>query len=351
MTITQSAAVPSTTLAVVAYGAKDLRVEEMPVAPPRPDEAVIRIAYGGICGSDLHYWQHGAAGESILRAPMRLGHEASGTVVAEAEDGTGPAAGTPITIHPATPGGSGAKYPPDRPNLSPGCSYLGSAAQFPHRDGLFVRHVVIPTRMLRTLPATLDLRTAAVAEPASVAWHAVARAGDVAGRTALVVGAGPIGALIVAVLARAGAAEIVAVDIEEYALDIARRAGAHRTLHAGDADEIAAVEADLTFECSGNHRGLASAIRGTARGGRLVMVGLLPTGDQPVPISLAITRELELIGSFRFNDEIDDVVAALADGSLNVSAIVTAEFPAADALEAFAVAADASRSSKVMLAF
>lgn len=342
---------PAKTLAVVAHGAQDLRVEELPAAAPKPDEAVIRIAYGGICGSDLHYWKSGAAGESILRSPMRLGHEASGTVLVAAEDGSGPAAGTTITVHPATPGGAGAKYPADRPNLSPGCTYLGSAAQFPHSDGLFASHVAVPTRMLRTLPPGLDLRTASLAEPASVAWHAVARAGEVADRSVLVLGAGPIGALIVAVLARSQACEIVVVDVEDYALQIARQVGAHRTLRAVDSDQIAAVEADITFECSGNHRGLASAIRGTRRGGRVVMVGLLPTGDQPVPISLAITRELEMVGSFRFNDEIDEVIAALADGSLDASSVITAEFPADEALAAFALAADASRSSKVVLRF
>jgi L-idonate 5-dehydrogenase len=342
---------PAKTLAVVAHGAQDLRVEEVTVAAPKPDEAVIRIAYGGICGSDLHYWKHGAAGESILRAPMRLGHEASGTVMMPAADGSGPAAGTPITVHPATPRGSDAKYPADRPNLSPGCTYLGSAAQFPHSDGLFAGHVAVPTRMLRALNQGLDLRTASLAEPASVAWHAVARAGEVADRSVLVVGAGPIGGLIVAVLARCGAGEIVVVDVEDYALQIARRVGAHRTLQAAESDQTAAVEADVTFECSGNHRGLASAIRGTRRGGRVVMVGLVPTGDQPVPVSLAITRELEMVGSFRFNDEIDDVIAALADGSLDVSSVITAEFPADEALAAFALAADASRSSKVVLRF
>jgi L-idonate 5-dehydrogenase len=343
--------VPAKALSVVAHGAQDLRVEEMAVAAPKPDEAVIRIAYGGICGSDLHYWKHGAAGESILRTPMRLGHEASGTVLVPAADGSGPAAGTPVTVHPATPGGTGAKYPADRPNLSPGCTYLGSAAQFPHSDGLFADHVSVPTRMLRVLHHGLDLRTASLAEPASVAWHAVARAGEVAGRSVLVVGAGPIGALIVAVLARSGAGEIVVADVEDYALQTARRVGAHRTLLAVDTDQIAAVEADITFECSGNHRGLASAIRGTRRGGRVVMVGLLPTGDQPVPISLAITRELDMVGSFRFNDEIDDVIAALADGSLDVSSVITTEFPAGQALAAFTLAADASRSSKVLLRF
>ncbi|MDV7085815.1 L-idonate 5-dehydrogenase [Rhodococcus opacus] len=350
-TASHTTEVPTHAQAVVAHGAQDLRVEEVPIAAPKPDEAVIRIAYGGICGSDLHYWQHGAAGESILRAPMRLGHEASGTVLIDAKDGSGPGAGTPVTIHPATPGGDSAKYPADRPNISPGCTYLGSAAHFPHADGLFVSHVAVPTRMLRVLPDGLDLRLASLAEPASVAWHAVARAGEVKDRSVLVIGAGPIGALVVAVLKRAGAGKITAVDMHEYPLRIARAVGADATLTATDADAVAAVEADVTIECSGNHRGLASAIHGTARGGRVVMVGLLPSGDQPVPVSIAITRELDLVGSFRFNDEIDEVVSALADGSLAVDPIVTAEYDVADALTAFASARDAASSSKVLLRF
>ncbi|GAA4052154.1 L-idonate 5-dehydrogenase [Agromyces indicus] len=344
--------IPGTTLGVVAHGAGDLRVEPVPVPAPGPGDAVVEIAYGGVCGSDLHYWRHGAAGESILRNPMVLGHEVVGTVVRAAADGTGPAAGTPVAVHPATPGpGDGARYPADRPNLSPGCTYLGSAARVPHTDGAFARLAVLPARMLRALPDGLALRDAALVEPASVAWHAVGRAGEVRGRRALVVGSGPIGALTVAVLRRAGAAEIVAVDLHDLPLRIAREAGATRTVDARDADAIAAVEADVAFETSGNPLGLGSAIRGTARGGRVVMVGLLPTGDQPVPVSLAITRELELVGSFRFNDEIDEVVAALGDGSLVVDPIVTHEFDAADALAAFETATDAATSGKVLLRF
>ncbi|GAA1792522.1 hypothetical protein GCM10009748_29200 [Agromyces lapidis] len=120
---------------------------------------------------------------------------------------------------------------------------------------------------------------------------------------------------------------------------------------ADAAEAIAAVDADVAFETSGNHRGLASAVHGTTRGGRVVMVGLLPSGEQPALVSLAITRELELVGSFRFNDEIDEVVAALADGSLDVDGVVTHEFGLDDALEAFETALDASRSGKVLLRF
>ncbi|WP_043436490.1 zinc-binding dehydrogenase, partial [Arthrobacter sp. I3] len=250
-----------------------------------------------------------------------------------------------------TPGPGGARYPPERPNLSPGCTYLGSAARFPHTDGAFSRYVNLPARMLRPLPAGLDLRTAALAEPASVAWHAVSRAGDVAGKTALVIGSGPIGALAVAVLKRAGAGRIVAVDMHGRPLEIARAVGADAVLKGDDAGAIAAVEADVVIESSGSHRGLASAITGAVRGGRVVMVGLLPSGPQPVLISLAITRELELVGSFRFNDEIDDVIAALADGSLRVDPVVTHTFGLDRGLEAFEVARNAAVSGKVLLDF
>ncbi|WP_284991165.1 MULTISPECIES: L-idonate 5-dehydrogenase [unclassified Arthrobacter] len=342
---------PQSSPAVVAHAAGDLRIEDIALVVPAPDQAVVEIAYGGICGSDLHYWLHGAAGESILKAPMVLGHEIVGTVVQQAADGSGPAAGTPVAVHPATPAPGAAKYPEDRPNLSPGCTYLGSAARYPHTDGAFSRYATLPSRMLRALPATLDLRTAALVEPASVAWHAVARAGDVAGKTALVIGSGPIGALAVAVLKRAGAARIVAVDMHDKPLEIARAVGADEVLKGDDAEAIAAVEADVVIESSGSHFGLASAIKGAVRGGKVVMVGLLPSGPQPVFISLAITRELELLGSFRFNNEIDEVIAALADGSLYVDPVVTHEFTLDRGLEAFEVAKNSAESGKVLLNF
>ncbi|WP_345470948.1 L-idonate 5-dehydrogenase [Glutamicibacter ectropisis] len=341
----------TSTVAVVAHAAGDLRIEPIDLAAPAADEARIAIAYGGICGSDLHYWSHGAAGESILKAPMILGHEIVGTVLQAAADGTGPAAGTKVAVHPATPGETGEPYPSERPNLSPGCTYLGSAARYPHTEGAFAHEVNLPARMLRELPEGLSLRDAALAEPAAVAWHAVSRAGDVAGKKALVIGAGPIGALAIAVLKRAGASEIVAVDMHEKPLEIATQLGATSTLRADDLEAISQVRADVVIEASGNYRGLASAVRGAVRGGRVVMVGLLPTGEQPALISLAITRELELVGSFRFNDEIDEVLAALADGSLQISAAVTHEFPVADGLEAFETAKDSSSSGKVLLNF
>ncbi|WGD36330.1 L-idonate 5-dehydrogenase [Lysinibacter sp. HNR] len=343
---------PETTEALVIHAQGQLSVDTVTLSPASPQEALIDIAYGGICGSDLHYWSHGAAGDSILREPLILGHEVSGIVRTSARDGSGPGVGTRVTVHPARPGpGDGSRYPQNRPNLSPGCTYLGSAAQFPHTRGAFARTIALSTDMLRPLPDTLPLRRAALAEPTSVAWHAVKRGGDPRGKRVLVVGSGPIGTLIIAVLARAGASEIIAVDIHDGPLNIARSVGATRTLLAPGAQSIAGIDADIVIESSGTHRGLASAVRGATRGGRIVMVGLLPSGEQPTLISIAISRELELVGSFRFNSEINEVIQALADGSLWVDPIITHEYTLLDAEEAFSIASQASLSSKVLLRF
>ncbi len=341
----------SDNLALVAHAKDDVRVEALPEPQPRPDEAVVEIAYGGICGSDLHYWLHGAAGQSILREPMVLGHEIVGTVLAAAGDGTGPGVGSRVAVHPATPIDDGSTpFPANRPNLSPAGTYLGSAARMPHTAGAFARRVALPARMLRPIPAGLDLRLAALAEPAAVAWHGVGQAGDVAGRRVLVIGTGPIGALAVAVARHHGAAEVIATDLHEHPRALAERLGA-RALDAMDAEGIAAVHADVVIESSGTVPGLAAAISGARRGGVVVMLGLQRAGDIAVPMASAIARELTLVGSFRFNDEIDDVLAALADGSLDAHAVISHELPIEDGLEALAVARDASVSSKVLLTF
>lgn len=339
-------------LAVVAYGKDDLRVEERPAPVPGDSEALVDIAYGGICGSDLHYWRHGAAGESVIRAPLVLGHEFVGTVRAAAADGTGPPAGARVAVHPALRAEvASGRFPAHRPNIEPGGGYLGSAARFPHADGGFASRVSIAAGMLRVLPDSLSFRLAILAEPVSVAWHAVSRAGEVQGKRVLVVGCGPIGALIIAVLKHRGAAEIIAVDTVEQPLRIATEVGATGTIFATESQAIASADADVVIESSGNYRGLASAVRGATRGGRVVLVGLLPAGEQPALMSLVITRELELTGSFRFADEMDDVIAALAEGSLYVSPVITHEFAVDDALAAFRVASDPAVSSKVLLRF
>lgn len=336
--------------AIVIHAAGDLRIDTVPEPVPAPDEAIIDIVYGGICGSDLHYWKHGAAGESILRAPMVLGHEVVGIVRRAAADGTGPGENTRVAVHPATPAKEYVRHPADRPNISGG-GYLGSAARFPHRDGAFAQSIAMPTRMLRVLPDGVDLQEAALIEPASVAWHAVNRIGDVTGLAALVVGCGPIGLLTIAVLKARGARHITAVDLHDRPLEIARELGADVALKQPDAAHVASIDADVVVESSGSHHGLDTAIRAATRGGTVAMVGLLPSGPQPVQVALAIAKELDLLGSFRFNGEIDEVIDALAQKQLRIAPVISHVQQWRSAEAAFALAADPTVSSKVLLQF
>ena len=329
----------------------ELRVEDRPVPQPGPGEALVEVAYGGICGSDLHYWLDGAVGPSVLKAPMVLGHEVAGRVMEEALGGGGPPAGTPVTVHPARIMPAPGRFPAGRPNLAPGVAYLGSAARVPHTDGAFSRFVSLPVGMLRVVPGHVPLQVAALAEPASVAWHAVSRLGHLGGQRLVVVGCGPIGALAIAVARRAGAAGIVAVDVSQSALDLAQRCGATELVDGRDATAVAAVDADLTVEASGTAPGLGSALAATTRGGRVVLVGLPPPGDQPVRIAHAVSRELELVGSFRFHEEMDQVLAAMGDGSLEVSPVVSSTYPARSALQAFDAARRPDTGGKVLLRF
>ena len=333
--------------AVVVHGAGDLRIEDVPTLAPGPGEVAVNVRFGGICGSDLHYLRHGAVGDFRVREPLILGHEVSGDVSAVGPGVEGVDPGQRVTVHPATPCGSCAECTSGRPNVCRRARYLGSAAHFPHVQGGFRDVLVVRANQLVPLPSALPLASAALAEPLAVALHAVRRAGDVRGRRVLVTGAGPIGCLVIVALRAAGAGEIVARDIVPEALQVAASAGADLLELVGDGGG-GDGEIDVAVESSGAAAGLAECLHRTARGGRVVALGLLPPGDAPVPINLAVTRELELVGSFRFDREIDDAVELLA-GGLPVGDIVTTTFPLDRAGEAFALADDRTRASKVLL--
>ncbi|MFG2741100.1 L-idonate 5-dehydrogenase [Streptomyces sp. KS_5] len=338
-------------LGCVIHGRGDLRVEELPVPLPGPGQALVAVRYGGVCGSDLHYWRHGGVGDFRLREPMLLGHEVVGTVVAYGEGASGPLAGTAVAVHPATPCGRCPECVDGRRNVCRDTRYLGSAARFPHVQGGFAARVVVPADQLRPLPAGLDLRRAALAEPLSVALHAVRRAGDVAGRHVLVTGAGPIGCLVVAAAKAAGAAGVTVTDLLPAALEYARAAGADTVVRADEPDDAGwPAEVDVAIEASGVAAGLDTCLRLVRRGGVVVQLGMLPPGHSPFAGNLVVSREIELRGAFRFDTEFDAALELLAvEGSFD--GLVSAVLPVRRAEEAFALAADRSRSCKVLLDF
>ena len=333
--------------ACVVHAAKDLRVETLPPPEPAPGHVVVEIAYGGICGSDLHYYHRGAVGDFTVVEPLVLGHEVSGRVATVGDGVSSVTVGQSIVVHPATPCGSCPECLDGRRNVCRDTRYLGSAARVPHVQGGFSQLLAVPADQVVPLPAGLDLKRATLAEPLAVALHAVARAGDVSGRRVLVTGAGPIGALAVAALRDAGAAEVVVSDLAPHALEIAAAVGATSVLSA-DREDGWPAEVDLAIEASGAAPALARCVTTVARGGRVVQLGLLPPGQTPILGNLLVTREIELVGSFRFDSEITDAVHLLARG-LPVDPILSHVLPLARSREAFDLAGDRSRASKVLL--
>jgi L-idonate 5-dehydrogenase len=320
--------------AVVVHGPGDLRVDELPDPVPGPGEVLLSVEWGGICGSDLSYWRHGASGTAVLRRPLVLGHEVAGRL----------ATGEPVTVHPATASGELPARLAGRTNLSPRVRYFGSAAFDPHTDGAFCELKVVRADQVRPLPDNVDTRQGALAEPLAVALHAVSRAGDIRGRDVLVNGAGPIGALVVAAARYRGARTVIAADVAAAPLAVAKAMGADETHNA---TEGLPEDVEVVFEASGAPGALGAVLAATARGGTVVQVGNLPGNPAPAALGALVTKEITWLGSYRFVEEITDAISALQNG-LNVSPLITHEFPITEAPAAFA-AATTPTSSKVLL--
>lgn len=333
---------------MIAYGAGDLRVEEVPDPVAGPGEVLVRMEWGGICGSDLSYWRHGASGTATMTEPLILGHEVAGRIEALGPEVSEYRVGEAVTIHPAT---LGEERLPDRlagrTNLHPRVRYFGSAAFRPHTPGGFSGYRAVPVGQLRRVPAGVDTRHAAVAEPLGVALHAINRAGSLTGRSILVSGCGPIGVLIIAAARAAGAEMITAADIAAYPLEIARRMGANEVANLAAGDHLPA-DVEVVFEASGAPAALGPIMAATARGGVVVQVGNLPSGPHPTDLAALVTREIDYRGSYRFVDEITDALTLLA-GALIIEPMLTHSFKLGQVEEAFTVAAG-PESSKVLLA-
>ncbi|RUT30100.1 L-idonate 5-dehydrogenase [Arsenicitalea aurantiaca] len=340
---------------VVIHGAGDLRIEPVAPVPPGPGEVRIAIRAGGICGSDLHYYHHGGFGAVRLREPMALGHEIAGTIAELGAGVSGLAPGLAVAINPSRPCGSCRYCLEGRANHCLEMKFMGSAMRFPHVQGGFAQSVTVRADQAVPVGETVSFGAAAMAEPLAVCLHAARQTGSLMGRRVLVTGAGPIGALAVAVARFSGAEEIVVTDIGDFALSRARAMGATKTLNiAENPDALSPYAAekghfDALFEASGNGRALLGALETLRPGATIVQLGL--GGDVPLPINFLVARELRLCGTFRFADEFPLAVSLIAKGLIDVAPLITHSLDFKEADPAFRLATDKSQAIKVQLVF
>ncbi len=340
---------------VIIHAPKDLRVEEVEVPPLGARDVRVRIEAGGICGSDLHYYHQGGFGTVRLKQPMALGHEIAGTIDAVGSEVTRVQPGTRVAVNPSQPCNA-CRY--CRMGLHNHCldmRFMGSAMRFPHVQGGFRQKITINEEQAVPIAPGMTMAEAAMAEPLAVCLHAARQAGSLSGARVLVTGCGPIGTLAVVAARHGGAAEIVATDVTSYPLSLARRVGASRTINvAEDADALAPYKADkgscdVLFEASGNVAALHGALVTVRCGGIVVQLGL--GGDMKLPINVIVTKELQLRGTFRFDEEFRLAVDLMGEGAVDVKPLLTETLPFERATEAFELASDRSRAMKVQLAF
>lgn len=339
--------------AIVIHAPRDLRIEEREATTPGPGEVAVRLAMGGVCGTDLHYYNHGGFGAARVREPMILGHEVSGHVEAVGDGVAGLAPGDLVAVSPSLPCGGCGYCHRGMPNHCENMQFYGSAMPFPHIQGAFRELLIADARRcFRAEGLTPGL--AAMAEPLSVCLHAARRAGDLMGARVLVTGCGPIGALAIMAARAAGAVEIVATDLEPAALRHAAAAGADHALSGADPDALAPFSErkgtfDVLFECSGSPAALAAAIPAIRPRGVIVQLGL--GGDMTLPVQAMTAKEIELRGSFRFHEEFRTAIAMMRSGRINPQPLITHTMPLADAEAAFLTANDRSLAMKAQIAF
>jgi L-idonate 5-dehydrogenase len=325
--------------AIVIHGALDLRVEERAPATPGPEEVSIAIRRGGICGSDLHYYQHGGFGTIRLKEPMILGHEIAGEVAAIGAKVTGLKVGDRVAVNPSRPCKVCAYCQAGMQNHCLDMLFYGSAMRMPHVQGAFRQSLVALESQCHIIAPGVSLEEAAFAEPFAVTLHAISRAGALTNKRVLVTGCGPIGALAI-IAARAHGA---------------RRIGADRIINvATQMQELAPLKAnkgafDVMIEASGNEQAILTGLDVLKPRGILVQLGL--GGSMGLPQNLVVSKEVEIRGSFRFHEEFALAVDLINRRRVDLTPLLTKVLPLDQAEKAFQLASDRSRAMKVQIAF
>jgi L-iditol 2-dehydrogenase len=356
--------------ALVLHGAQDLRLESRPIPTPADDEVSIQIKATGLCGSDLHYYNHGRNGAFILQSPLVLGHEASG-IITQSSHPSLPSS-TRVALEVGLPCRTCPLCTRGRYNLCPTLRFKSSAKTFPHADGTLQSTLTHPASMCHPLPPSVSFEQGALVEPLAVSLHALTRSQSdipLPGSSALVLGAGAVGMLTAAALSVSGVSHILVADIDEPRLKILAAIGGGRfniktfllprnppgkdideTLASaqGLAREVCAAAGlegfDRVFECTGVPSCVQLGIYAAVAGAKLVLVGM-GTPVQTLPLGAAALREVDIVGVFRYANCYPAAIALFASGKLDgvAEALVTHRVPLGEGERAFRLAANRAK--------
>ncbi|MGZ8538059.1 MAG: L-idonate 5-dehydrogenase [Flavisolibacter sp.] len=342
--------------AVVLYGARDLRLEYIHMPDLLPGMVLLRIKRVGICGSDLHYYEHGYCGNFVPSRPFILGHELTGEIVAVNGDVSSmPAIGSRVTVNPARACGVCDYCKTGRRNLCRNTIMLGSGSTNPPTNGAMAEYVSVRADQCHLLPDHLDDGFGAMIEPLAVALHAVKRAGTVSGKTILVTGGGTIG-LLTALTAKAlGTSRVVVSDIVPERRKYALVSGVDIVLDPSEKNldekvkQITGDGFDVIFEASGAAPALRQAFELVKPGGTIVQIGTLGNENIPLPANQLMVKEIQFVGSFRYGNVFDEAISLVASGKIDLRPFISGILPFNDTNKAMELAADKVHALKVQI--
>lgn len=324
-----SGVVPQAQRAHVLREDLTLVMEERAVPEPGPGEVLVQIRSVGVCGSDIHYFEHGRIADFVVESPLILGHESSGVVAALGDGVDDLAVGATVALEPGIPCGACEQCRAGRYNLCPDVQFFAT----PPVDGTLCDYVVVPRAFAHPVPAHVSFDAAALVEPLSVGVWACQKAQVRLGTRVLVTGAGPVGVMAALVARANGASEVTISDTNPVRLVKAADLG-FRTIDPSSVSLPDAVTADVLLECSGAAAAIDAGIRSVAPAGTVVLVGMSPSTMVELPVGVIQGRELWVTGTFRYAHTYPTAIDLVASGRIDLDALVTHTFTLDEAQQA-----------------
>lgn len=323
--------------AAVMTGIGQIEMQTRPIPTPKDNEVLVKVKHVGICGSDLHYYEHGRIGSYVVDKPMILGHECGGEVVSWGSAVSGFSVGDKVAIEPGYTCGTCEFCRSGRYNLCPDVVFMAT----PPYDGAFCEYVAYPAEVIFPLPENMNTMEGALIEPLSVGFHAAAQGNVQVGETAAVLGAGCIGLCTLFALKARGAATVYMTDVLEKRLAMAKEMGADIVWKA-DTENVpeALMQAtkgrgvDCVLETAGSAAATKQTVELVARGGRIVLVGMSPNPVIPFDLGALMGKEASIHTVFRYRNLYPVVIRAVASGLVPIEKIVTNIFPFEQTAEA-----------------
>lgn len=315
--------------AAVMNAVKKIDMEQQDIPKPKPHEVLVKIKHVGICGSDLHYYEHGRIGDFIVNGPIILGHECGGEVVEVGHEVDHLVPGDLVALEPGYTCGKCVYCKTGRYNLCADVIFMAT----PPYDGAFVEYVAYPADMAFKLPDGMTTLEGALIEPLAVGFHGAKQGGAEAGQTAVVLGSGCIGLVTMMALKSMGVTNVFMTDLLPKRLEMAQKLGATAAFKADEVDVIDAVMqatngrgVDMVFETAGSRIATQQTVELVTRGGSIVLVGLAPDGVIPYDLGKLISKEATIRTVFRYRNLYPAAISAVASGSIPLKEIVTHSF-------------------------